>query len=143
MKANIHWHTQRANALYNLLNSAGYIFRIYKGTIPDVSIITNGFNAADHASNLLLEYASLGTNSFGRTTDNYQRLFLITVPNAVTASASGVSTWFSLTHSTDQKLAITGDVSLVSDNGVLKMLETNISQGTSYEIYSFAFELKQ
>lgn len=142
MKANLLWHTQRANGLYTLLNGYAYTLRIYKSTMPTASAISSGFTAANYTSDLLLSY-SMATSSFGRTSDNYQRVFLAVIPAAVAASQSGTATWFSLAMNSNTGYAIVGDVSDVAGNAALKMMTTNIVSGTSYDIYSFAFQVKQ
>ena len=145
MQANIQWLTQRANSLYLLLNrlNAGQL-NIYGTThiIPTQTSIANGFVAANYADNLLLSYSINSINLFARTDDNYQRLFMAQLPNAVNALATDTASWFAIVGS-NANYCLVGDVSDTNGTCPLKMLSTSIVSGSSYQIYSLGFVLHQ
>ena len=146
MQANLLWHTQRANALFNTINTnigPGGKINIYTGTMPNAASITNGFVAAAYASSLLLTYSTAVNPIMSRTTDNNLRLFLSVIPNAVNATASGAATWFAMFNPTTITYAMLGDVSDLNGTAPMKFATTTIVSGTSYQIYSLAFQFHQ
>lgn len=149
MQADIWFHAGRALALFNALNqNVNWKLGVYKGVMPTESEIAGGFNAtaAARTSDLLLEGTYSGASNFGRTTDNYLRLFMLNIP-ALTTRAAGTASWFSLyiptgSGTADQQLfGLVGDVSLADGTAPLRLSDTTIATANTYELLSFAFTL--
>lgn len=114
--------------------------KVYKGTMPSSA---NSYTAASRSSDLLLSWSATGNPwslDSGKT-----KVYMSTFPSAVAASASGTATWFVVDCSSlsGNYPYLIDTVSDINGNSVMKILTTTIVSGTSYDIYSLAFEIKQ
>ena len=138
MKGNIQVQTRKLDAfLYSVGTPTIYI---YSGTMQST---TAAFTLANYTSSLLLTFGPLGASWAQRdaSSANLTKMYMKNYPSTATATGSGTASWFCLYN--NSTLFMLGDVSDTTGVAILKLLTSSIVSGTAYDIYSFAFELKQ
>jgi hypothetical protein len=141
MKANLQFHTQRANAILTMLNAADALtLNVYSGTQPTTASIAKAFVQDAYVDNLLLAYA-LTDSSFVTDAENYRSVICSNIPFPAVALNTNVATWFALFWNTTY--AIVGSVSDAQGDGSLQLSTLNIVSGASYPVNILAFVLAQ
>jgi len=138
MKGNIQVQTRKLDSfLYSVGTPTIYI---YSGTMQST---TATFTLANYTSSLLLTFGPLpsGWTQRDSSSPNLTKMYMKNYPSTAVASGTGVASWFCLYN--NSTLFMLGDVSDTTGAAILKLLTTSIVSGTSYDLYSFAFELKQ
>ena len=138
MYGNIQVQTRKIDSLLTSIGTP--TLYVFSGSI---STNTSIFTLSTYASNLLITFGPLVSNSFVRDSSSTTgtRIYMSLYPSNANAVLSGTATWFCLyTNNTNYVL---GDISDPNGSGILVLSTTSIVSGTSYGVYSFAFELKQ
>lgn len=116
--------TFAGNVLLGQGFNAALFVEVYKGTMPtenDMDQPNSPWHAA-RSGDLLLQWSSVTFAYRGGGSYDSTEVRVGTLPDAITASASGTATWSALWKATNQP-AVVGPVSLVAGNGMV-ILET-------------------